>query len=142
MLGNSNGNAVFVLSLLARVDRHEAVTPRTQMHAQHGRKFSSSKTTRKSVGLIANGLSEAGQLVEVAADGVRGLEQATDASGRFDVMVLDLMLPKMDGFGVLAAMRGWGVRTPVLMLSAPDSVDDRVRGLRTGRGRLEHVSTG
>ena len=86
----------------------------------------------KIAGLIADGLREAGQLVEVAADGVQGLERATDAAGGFDVMVLDLLLPRMDGFGVLAAMRGRGVRTPVLMLSARDSVDDRVRGLRTG----------
>ena len=86
----------------------------------------------KIAGLIADGLREAGQLVEVAADGVQGLERAADAAGGFDVMVLDLLLPRMDGFGVLAAMRGRGVRTPVLMLSARDSVDDRVRGLRTG----------
>ena len=82
--------------------------------------------------LIADGLTEAGYLCKVATDGVQGLELAANAVERFDVVVLDLLLPKMDGFGVLTGMRSREIRTPVLMLSARDSVDDRIRGLSTG----------
>src|SRR5262249_44541169 len=52
--------------------------------------------------------------------------------GDYDLVLLDLMLPGVDGFGVLAALRGAGRRTPVLMLTARDKVEDRVRGLEQG----------
>jgi two-component system copper resistance phosphate regulon response regulator CusR len=69
-------------------------------------------------------------VVDVAADGIEGRRLAT--GGEYDVVLLDLMLPGIDGFGVLAAMRGQGKRTPVLMLTARDKVEDRVRGLEQG----------
>ena len=83
-------------------------------------------------GLIADGLRQEAHTVETVADGEVGLLRAAAEATDFDAVVLDLLLPKLDGFGVLAGMRGRGIHTPVLMLSALDSVDDRVRGLRAG----------
>jgi DNA-binding response OmpR family regulator len=81
-------------------------------------------------GFITKGLREAGFAVEHASDG----ETAVGLAGRepFDAAVVDLMLPKMDGLTVIDTLRSRGVRTPVLILSARRSVDDRVRGLQAG----------
>jgi two-component system copper resistance phosphate regulon response regulator CusR len=79
---------------------------------------------------LHKGLSESGHVVDVARDGIEGRHLAT--GGEYDVVLLDLMLPGIDGFGVLAAMRANGRRTPVLMLTARDKVEDRVRGLEQG----------
>ena len=79
---------------------------------------------------IAKGLGEAGFSVDVAGDGRDGLFQAS--SGHYDAIVLDRMLPGMDGLAVLSALRAGGVTTPVVMLSALSSLDERVRGLRAG----------
>lgn len=68
--------------------------------------------------------------VDVATDGPTGLDQARDRP--YDVIVLDVMLPGMDGFEVLRRIRSAGDRTPVLMLTARDAVDDRVAGLESG----------
>ena len=78
----------------------------------------------------ARGLREAGHLVEVAADGKEGLFLATTES--FDVIVLDRMLPRVDGLTVLRTLRASGIATPVLILSALGEVDERVEGLRAG----------
>lgn len=83
-------------------------------------------------GFIADGLRQEEHSVEVATDGETGLQRAISSAPGFDALVLDLMLPKLDGFSVLAGLRKLGKTTPVLMLSALDSVDDRVRGLRGG----------
>jgi two-component system OmpR family response regulator len=79
---------------------------------------------------ISKGLREAGYTVDVATDGQTGLELA--ASTRPDVAVVDLMLPRLDGFGLIEALRHRHLRFPVLILSARRSVDDRVRGLHIG----------
>jgi two-component system copper resistance phosphate regulon response regulator CusR len=79
---------------------------------------------------IEKGLREASYAVELADNGDSGLRLAL--GGGFDVMVLDLMLPGRDGFDVLANLREKGVTTPVICLTARDSVDDRVRGLDLG----------
>ncbi|WP_426163900.1 winged helix-turn-helix domain-containing protein [Sandarakinorhabdus sp. DWP1-3-1] len=79
---------------------------------------------------IAKGLGEAGFTVDIAGDGRDGLFQASD--GSYDAIVLDRMLPGMDGLAVLSALRAGGVTTPVVMLSALASLDERVRGLRAG----------
>jgi two-component system OmpR family response regulator len=79
---------------------------------------------------IAKGLAEAGFTVDIATDGRDGLFQASDSS--YDAIVLDRMLPGMDGLSVLSALRAGGVTTPVIMLSALASLDERVKGLRSG----------
>ena len=79
---------------------------------------------------IARGLREAGFAVDVAADGNEGLEAAL--TGEIDVAIVDLMLPGRDGLSVIDELRRQGRSTPVLILSARRSVDDRVRGLQAG----------
>lgn len=79
---------------------------------------------------IRRGLSEEGYQVVVAADGEEGAFEAGE--GEFDVVILDVMLPKKDGFAVLAKLRGSGNMVPVIMLTALGEVDDRVRGLEAG----------
>ena len=79
---------------------------------------------------VARGLREAGFAVDCAADGAAGLDAAL--SQPYDVAVLDVMLPKRDGLSVIDELRRRGIATPVLILSARRSVDDRVRGLQAG----------
>lgn len=79
---------------------------------------------------IVKGLVEEGMIVDHAATGRDGLFHATD--GGYDAIVLDRMLPGMDGMAVLGALRAGGIHTPVLMLSALGAVDDRVAGLNAG----------
>jgi len=79
---------------------------------------------------VARGLREAGFGVDHAGDGEAGFELAR--AQPYDVAIVDVMLPKRDGLSVIDAMRHAGITTPVLILSARRSVDDRVRGLQTG----------
>ena len=79
---------------------------------------------------VARGLREAGYAVDQAADGAAGLELAR--TGPHDVAVVDVMLPKLDGMSLIESMRREGIRTPVLILSARQSVNDRVKGLEIG----------
>lgn len=86
---------------------------------------------RKVAGFIRKGLEEEGHAVEVAGDGAAALERATDGTP-WDLVVLDVMLPKGDGFHVLKEVRRQGFRMPVLMLTARDAVGDKVTGLDLG----------
>jgi DNA-binding response OmpR family regulator len=79
---------------------------------------------------VTQGLKEAGYTVESAMDGEQGLALAQAAP--WDAIILDVMLPRLDGFGVLQALRAAKSQTPVLMLTARDAVTDRVRGLDLG----------
>lgn len=79
---------------------------------------------------VTQGLREAGYAVQSAADGEQGLALAQ--SSPWDAIILDVMLPRLDGFGVLRALRQANQRTPVLMLTARDAVADRVQGLDLG----------
>jgi len=79
---------------------------------------------------VVEGLTENGFAVDSSADGEEGLWFAQQ--NPYDVIVLDLMLPKLDGLGVLQKLRASGSTVPVLVLTARDGVDDRVRGLDTG----------
>jgi len=80
--------------------------------------------------LVAKRLRGEGHTAETAADGGEGLRLAS--SGRFDLAVVDVMLPGLDGMTVASTLRDRGITTPILMLTARDTVDDRVRGLRAG----------
>jgi two-component system OmpR family response regulator len=79
---------------------------------------------------MARGLTEAGHDIVRGADGEEGLSAARD--GEFDVMVVDRMMPKMDGVQLVETLRREGDRTPVLFLSALGEVSDRVDGLQAG----------
>ena len=81
-------------------------------------------------GFIARGLEEHGFIAERADNGRDGLFLATGE--RYDAIVLDRMLPQMDGLSVLAALRAAKIETPVIVLSALGSVDDRIAGLEAG----------
>ena len=79
---------------------------------------------------IAQGLREAGYHVDIAGTGTLGLELAM--AGHYAAIVLDRMLPELDGLTVLSRLRDAGNRTPVVVLSALASLDERVKGLRAG----------
>lgn len=80
--------------------------------------------------VIRQGLSEEGYRVLVCADGETGLAQA--GGGAFDLVVLDVMLPGMDGFAVCRALRERGLATPIIMLTAMGELNDKVKGLDSG----------
>jgi two-component system OmpR family response regulator len=84
----------------------------------------------KIASFVVNGLKQNGYAVDWARDGEAGLYQATTIA--YDAAVLDLMLPRMDGLQVLAELRKKKLLTPVLILSAKASVDDRIKGLQAG----------
>jgi two-component system copper resistance phosphate regulon response regulator CusR len=84
----------------------------------------------KTAAYLRQGLSENGFVVQVSKDGEDGLHQALTTDN--DLIVLDVMLPKRDGWSVLSALRKAGNQTPVLFLTARDQVQDRVRGLEIG----------
>ncbi len=79
---------------------------------------------------VGRGLREAGQSVERVCDGKEGMLRATHES--FNVMIVDRMLPGLDGLSVVKAVRAVGVTTPVLMLTAMGAIEDRVAGLEGG----------
>ena len=79
---------------------------------------------------LLRSLEEAGYEVEIAADGQTAERLAVD--GAFDILIVDLGLPDRDGIDLILRLRQFGVRAPVLILSARRSVDDRVRGLEQG----------
>jgi two-component system, OmpR family, response regulator len=79
---------------------------------------------------LAKGLREAGYIVEATASGRDGLMLAID--GGFDALILDRMLPDLDGLALLKSARAAGVATPAILLTALSAIDERVRGLRAG----------
>jgi two-component system OmpR family response regulator len=85
---------------------------------------------REAAAYIAKGLAESGYIIDHASEGRGGLFMAT--SGVYDALIVDRMLPGMDGLALVAALRSAEIRTPVLILSALGAVDDRVKGLRAG----------
>mgnify|MGYP001585990727 CR=1 FL=1 len=84
----------------------------------------------ETAGYLAKGLRETGYTIDRAADGREGLFLAT--SEKYDAMIVDRMLPGMDGLAIVQSLRAQDNATPVLILSALGQVDDRVRGLQAG----------
>jgi two-component system copper resistance phosphate regulon response regulator CusR len=80
--------------------------------------------------ILLLGLKEEGMAVDVKRDGMSGLQAAQEEA--YDAIILDVMLPKMDGFQVLKALRDSGHKAPVIMLTARNAVEDRIRGLDLG----------
>lgn len=79
---------------------------------------------------LVKAFREQGHVAEHAADGLAGYGRASE--GDYDVLIVDRMLPKMDGLSLISGLREQGVQTPALILSALGQVDDRVKGLRAG----------
>jgi len=86
----------------------------------------------KTASFIARGLTESGHVCDVFSNGQDGLFQATHDKDNYDVMIVDRMLPGLDGLSIVRAARAAKVRTPVLFLTAMGGVDDRVEGLEAG----------
>lgn len=84
----------------------------------------------KVVDFISKGLQEEGYNVTVAYNGRQGLDLLK--SRAFDIMLLDLMIPEIDGMKVLKSIRAWGINTPVVIITAKNTKEDVVRGLDTG----------
>ncbi|MDR2018870.1 MAG: response regulator transcription factor [Syntrophobacterales bacterium] len=84
----------------------------------------------KVASFISRGLEEEGYRVDVANDGRQGLDQLKESS--YDIVLLDLMIPEIDGLEVLREVRSWGMNTPVLIITAKSSKEDVVKGLDTG----------
>ncbi|MDB5691553.1 MAG: DNA-binding response regulator [Alphaproteobacteria bacterium] len=95
-----------------------------------GRKILLIEDDRETASYLVRGLGEEGHGVEHVEDGRDGLFRATD--GSFDLVILDRMVPGLDGLSLLKAMRAANVETPVLILSALASVTDRIEGLESG----------
>jgi two-component system, OmpR family, copper resistance phosphate regulon response regulator CusR len=85
---------------------------------------------KKTAGFLAKGFREHRFAVDISQDGQSGFEAAR--SGKFDLMVVDVMLPKKDGWTLVSELRESGIQTPVIFLTARDSVRDRVKGLELG----------
>lgn len=85
---------------------------------------------KRMVELLRKGLEEEGHTVVCAADGIEGLEMSR--SYDFDMIILDIMMPRLDGYELAKRLRADKVPTPILMLTAKDSVQDIVRGLDLG----------
>jgi two-component system copper resistance phosphate regulon response regulator CusR len=85
---------------------------------------------KKTAAFLAKGLRESGLTVEIATDGESGLELAL--ANRYDLLIVDVMVPKKDGWTIVAELRGGGLHAPILFLTARDSIADRVKGLELG----------
>ena len=82
------------------------------------------------VSFVRRGLQEEGHVIELAADGSEGFRKASDDD--YDIILLDLLLPDMHGLQVCRQLRARAIRTPIIMLTALDSLEDKVEGLETG----------
>ena len=85
---------------------------------------------KKVAGFIKKGLEEETYAIDVAYDGEEGLHLGKE--GQYDLIILDIMLPKLDGLEILSQLRTQGSDVPILLLTAKDAVDDRVTGLNKG----------
>ena len=85
---------------------------------------------RDAAAYLVKAFREAGHVADHAADGVQGYDLAHE--GGYDVLIVDRMLPKMDGLSLIGGLRAQGKETPALILSALGQVDDRVKGLKAG----------
>ena len=85
---------------------------------------------KKTAAFLSKGLREAGFTIDVARDGETGVELGM--AKRHDLLIVDVLLPKKDGWSVVAELRAAGLNTPILFLTARDSVPDRVKGLELG----------
>jgi heavy metal response regulator len=85
---------------------------------------------KKIANLVRRGLKEEGYAVDVAADGIEG--EFLASTNQYDAIVLDVMLPKLDGVGLCKSLRDKKIQSPIIMVTAKDAVSDKVRGLDSG----------
>ena len=80
--------------------------------------------------LILNGMQQAGYVIDHVVDGISGLDKALNEG--YDLAIIDLMLPRLDGLSIIDQIRAKGIKIPIIILSAKRNVDDRILGLRHG----------
>ncbi len=102
----------------------------TATPARHAMRILVIEDDREAASWLVKGLAEAGHVADLAADGEEGLGLALEAV--HDVLIVDRMLPKIDGLTIIRKLRELNIKTPVLILSALADVDERVKGLRAG----------
>jgi two-component system, OmpR family, response regulator len=105
-------------------------TPAGPEIGRHSMRILVIEDDREAASWLIKGLAESGHVADLAADGEQGLDLAQ--VGVHDVLIVDRMLPKLDGLSVIRKLREQGIKTPVLILSALGDVDERVKGLRAG----------
>lgn len=81
---------------------------------------------------IKKGLEDIGYAVDVLGDGLRGLRRIEASPDNFDLIILDIMLPELDGISLCKKIRSKGINTPVLMLTAKDTLENKIDGLNVG----------
>jgi two-component system, OmpR family, copper resistance phosphate regulon response regulator CusR len=86
--------------------------------------------TRKTADLLQKGLSQHGFVTDLATDGEVARQLCLD--GHYDALVIDVMIPALDGYSLLAALRQHGIRTPAIFLTARGTIEDRLRGFEVG----------
>ena len=118
--------AAVTIILGARVGHHDF----EQVRSKAAMRILMIEDDKTAADYAAKGLSESGHVCDVLADGSDGLFQATRET--YDVIVVDRMLPGLDGLSMVRALRAAGVKTPVLFLTAVGGIDDRVEGLEAG----------
>jgi len=116
--------------LLRSKDHTYTADPRAALEAEHSVRILIVEDERKVAKALREGLEAEHYEVSVAATGEEGFFLASQ--GSFDLLVLDLMLPRRDGLDVLNTLRKRGIQTPVIILTAKDAVEDRVQGLDCG----------
>jgi two-component system, OmpR family, response regulator len=109
--------------------RHDGITTKRDYN-KNAMRLLIIEDDRDVASYLAKAFSEVGHVADVAGDGEDGLNLALE--GSYDVLIVDRMLPKLDGLSVIGKLRAAGVATPALILSALGQVDDRVKGLRAG----------
>jgi len=109
---------------------HENINPAQPEPHRHAMRILVIEDDRDAASWLVKGLAESGHVADLAPDGEEGLALARD--GVHDVLIVDRMLPKLDGLAIIRQLRDEGVKTPVLILSALGDVDERVKGLRAG----------
>lgn len=107
---------------------HESFDPAKP--EQHSMRILVIEDDRDAASWLVRGLAESGHVADLATDGEEGLALARE--GVHDVLIVDRMLPKLDGLAIIRGLREEGIKTPVLILSALGDVDERVKGLRAG----------
>jgi two-component system OmpR family response regulator len=109
---------------------HESTVSLTTLPNRESMRILVIEDDREAASWLIKGLAESGHVADHAVDGEEGLNLASEAV--HDVLIVDRMLPKLDGLSIVRKLRDSGIKTPVLILSALADVDERVKGLRAG----------
>jgi two-component system, OmpR family, response regulator len=113
-----------------QIATHKLVVPQGNAAQGKAMRILVIEDDREAASWLLKGLEESGHVADLATDGEDGLALGREAI--HDILIVDRMLPKLDGLSIVKTLRGEGITTPVLILSALSDVDERVKGLRAG----------